>query len=191
MALGAVLGFLVYNMPMPWRRRPLVFLGDAGSMLIGFALAWFALELSRAVPHLPPAALAWLVGLPVLDMGRVALARIRSGESPFVAGRDHLHHLLLARGWTPLRTALTMAALALGLGAVGVAGAVCGMGEASLLAALSLLAILYIALTGRMSRAVALRRPAAMVMPARPIAVRDTPRPATAERRVPRLGRAA
>jgi UDP-GlcNAc:undecaprenyl-phosphate GlcNAc-1-phosphate transferase len=188
-ALGAVLGFLVYNMPMPWRRRPLVFLGDAGSMLIGFALAWFALELGRAAPDLPPAALAWLVGLPVLDMGRVALARIRRGESPFAAGRDHLHHLLLARGWTPLRTALTMAALALGLGAVGIAGAVAGIGEASLLAALSVLAILYIALSERMSRAIAPRRAAAAAV--RPISVLATPRPATAERRVPRLRKRA
>jgi UDP-GlcNAc:undecaprenyl-phosphate GlcNAc-1-phosphate transferase len=201
-ALGAVLGFLVYNMPMPWRRRPLVFLGDAGSMLIGFALAWFALALSRVAPHVPPAALAWLVGLPVLDMGRVALARIRHGASPFAAGRDHLHHLLLARGSTPLGTALAMAALALGFGAVGIAGALSGMSEASLLTALSVLALIYFALTERMSRATAARRPApaivpapavvpARLVPARLVAVAASPRPATAERRVPRLGRAA
>jgi UDP-GlcNAc:undecaprenyl-phosphate/decaprenyl-phosphate GlcNAc-1-phosphate transferase len=142
-ALGAVLGFLYFNMPLARQCRAQVFLGDAGSMLIGFALAWFALDLHDAA-RVPPAAFVWLLGLPVLDMVRVALGRLRRGVSPFAAGREHLHHLLLAAGMTPLATALTMSGVALGFAAIAVGGAGLGLGNVVLTLLFVLTSIAYL-----------------------------------------------
>jgi UDP-GlcNAc:undecaprenyl-phosphate GlcNAc-1-phosphate transferase len=128
-ALGAILGFLLYNMPLPGRRRPIVFLGEAGSMLIGFTLGWALFEVRRSVPHLPPIALACMLALPVLDMAAVSVSRIAKGKSPFTPGRDHLHHLLLDHGISALGTALATAALALLFTAAAAASALLGVAD--------------------------------------------------------------
>jgi len=141
--LGAVAGFLCFNLPLPWRRRPIVFLGDAGSMLIGFSLAWFSLDLHRSAPQFPAAAFLWLLALPVLDMARVACGRMLRGESPFTAGRDHLHHLLLDRGLPAGTVALVMIGASAALAGVAVIAAERGASNAALLGALMLLCFAY------------------------------------------------
>jgi UDP-GlcNAc:undecaprenyl-phosphate/decaprenyl-phosphate GlcNAc-1-phosphate transferase len=106
---GACLGFLPHNLASP----PRVFLGDGGSMPIGFALA--ALVMVGASEAAPPwQALAMgvlLVGVPALDTGLVMISRRRRGVSILTAGQDHLSHRTRKR----LRTARAVA-LALGGG---------------------------------------------------------------------------
>lgn len=94
---GACLGFLVYNV-----RPASIFMGDAGSLFIGFLLSIGALELDPAL--LPPISFAVpviLLALPVLDTTTVVLARTRRGRSVTQGGRDHLSHRLVARGLSP------------------------------------------------------------------------------------------
>lgn len=94
---GACLGFLAYNV-----RPAAVFMGDAGSLFIGYILAIAALELDPAL--LPPISFAVpfvLLGLPLLDTTTVVLARLRRGRSVAQGGRDHLSHRLVARGLSP------------------------------------------------------------------------------------------
>jgi len=115
-------GFLICNLRNS-RRRELAFLGDAGSMLLGFTLAWCAINASQAPAiALTPAAALWILGLPVLETVSVMLRRLMHRRSPIAAGRDHLHHLLLAYGWTEPAVVLGEVLLAFILGGIGYFG---------------------------------------------------------------------
>jgi UDP-GlcNAc:undecaprenyl-phosphate GlcNAc-1-phosphate transferase len=111
---AAVAGFLLFNQRTFWRSRALIFLGDAGSTLLGFVLAWFTIEISQPpIDAVSPAAALWFVALPVMDTVGVMLRRMLSGLSPFHADSQHLHHLLIQSGFT-----VPEAILILGLGAI-------------------------------------------------------------------------
>jgi UDP-GlcNAc:undecaprenyl-phosphate/decaprenyl-phosphate GlcNAc-1-phosphate transferase len=93
---GAVLGFLRFN-THPAR----IFMGDSGSQVLGFSVGALALlatqgENSTVSPALP----LLLLGLPILDTLTAMVRRIRAGQSPFAADSNHLHHRLLALGFT-------------------------------------------------------------------------------------------
>lgn len=129
-SIGSVLGFLVFNVRMPWQRRARVFLGDAGSLVLGYMLAWFAIEASQTTtPIIDPIAIVWLFGLPLCDTVYLMVSRVLRGRSPFAADRYHFHHLLqrvgLSTGWA-LYAWLSVAACFM---AVGVAGSVFGAPE--------------------------------------------------------------
>lgn len=117
---GAVVGFLAWNLRRPGLSRAEVFLGDAGSMLLGFIIAWTAVRLSQNPAHpVSPVLGPWTIALPLIDCCSLILRRMREGRSPFSADRNHLHHLLLDAGYTPtgivMFTALT--SIVFGLGA--------------------------------------------------------------------------
>ncbi len=122
LVLAAVIaGFLIYNLRHPWRTRAGVFMGDAGSTMLGFALSWFMVHLSQSDPAvMTPMTAVWILALPLLDAVAVMIRRIRAGRSPFTADRQHLHHLLLSYGlsdgWC---TAILLVAASVS-GAVGV-----------------------------------------------------------------------
>jgi len=97
--LAAVVGFLVLNVRTPWRKRAGVFMGDAGSMFLGFALVWFLIGLSQGEQRaFPPVTALWIFALPLLDTGCIMLRRIRKGQSPFPADREQFHHILQLAG---------------------------------------------------------------------------------------------
>ncbi len=87
---GAVVGFLGHNMP-----RARVFMGDAGSLFLGFMLA--ALVLLGPRSTIPVTGFGCAL-VPLLDMTIVSFCRIRRGASPMRGGRDHMTHRLVARG---------------------------------------------------------------------------------------------
>ncbi|MCC7258692.1 MAG: hypothetical protein IT486_10010 [Gammaproteobacteria bacterium] len=121
---GGILGFLLFNMRLPGRARASIFLGDAGSMFLGFVLTWFAISLSQGPERvIKPAAALWFIMVPIIDAVAMMLRRIVRGRSPFSADREHLHHIFLLAGFTVNETVATMALLA-GCGvAVGLASA--------------------------------------------------------------------
>ena len=96
--MGALSGYLWSNLSLT-RHVPKVFLGDSGSMLLGFVVAVFLL--AAATTHfgnsqqIPPVTALYMVGLPLIDMVTVTLRRMFTGGSPFEPGRDHFHHLVL------------------------------------------------------------------------------------------------
>jgi UDP-GlcNAc:undecaprenyl-phosphate GlcNAc-1-phosphate transferase len=101
LVVAAVLAYLCFNFPLPWRAHASCFMGDAGSMFLGFILAWFTISLSQQ-PHTlaRPALMLWIAAVPLLDLATVFIKRIRTGRSPLHAGRDHLHHRLQDRGFS-------------------------------------------------------------------------------------------
>jgi UDP-GlcNAc:undecaprenyl-phosphate/decaprenyl-phosphate GlcNAc-1-phosphate transferase len=141
--VGAVVGFLAYNLRLP-RRRAWVFLGDHGSVFLGFALGWFAVVGSQGrQPAFAPIEGVWVLGLPVLETIRVMLSRIIRGISPFQPGRDHLHHLLLGMGLSGNAVVMVMMAFAGILGAVPWVGRMLGMTEVTLFCAFLGLSAVY------------------------------------------------
>ena len=110
--IAALLGFLCWNLSPSG--RALAFLGDAGSLFLGFVLAWLLICGSQGEDRLfSPVTALWLVALPLNDTVAVMSQRLLAGKSPFRADRRHCHHLLLASGWSPRQTLgiLTLAAL--------------------------------------------------------------------------------
>lgn len=101
--IGALVAFFWYNV---YGRKNRIFLGDTGSMIIGFMVAVFAInymEHGIQYPesfgaHTSPAIAFSILILPLFDTIRVFALRIKSGTSPFNADRRHLHHMLLELG---------------------------------------------------------------------------------------------
>jgi UDP-GlcNAc:undecaprenyl-phosphate GlcNAc-1-phosphate transferase len=120
---GAIAGFLLFNLRFPWQPRARVFLGDAGSLMIGFALGWFAIDLTQGPGRdFPPIAALWILLLPLADCVSLIARRIRARESPFVADSRHIHHYLLARGFTHGQTLGILVFLSTIFGAIGYLG---------------------------------------------------------------------
>jgi UDP-GlcNAc:undecaprenyl-phosphate GlcNAc-1-phosphate transferase len=106
---GACLGFLRYNLARPAR----IFLGDGGSMPLGFIIAAgvMALPLSSSLNWTGLFAAVPLVGLPILDTTLVVISRRRAGRPILAGGRDHLTHRLRALVGTPQAVAICLAAV--------------------------------------------------------------------------------
>ncbi|MCG8434047.1 MAG: undecaprenyl/decaprenyl-phosphate alpha-N-acetylglucosaminyl 1-phosphate transferase [Gammaproteobacteria bacterium] len=117
---GAVAGFLVFNLRAPWRKKASVFMGDAGSMLLGFALAWAAITLTQGEQvMLSPMAAVWILGLPIIDTVSVMIRRMVHGQNPFTADRQHLHHIFLDAGFSVRTTVAFICFISLIFGAIG------------------------------------------------------------------------
>ena len=98
---GALLGFWAFNYRFSWREKASVFLGDSGTIVLGFALPYLAIKLTLSAPSVAPESLMlWLFALPIWDICAVIIKRMRDGRSPLQAGRDHIHHILMNSGLT-------------------------------------------------------------------------------------------
>ncbi|MDD5545000.1 MAG: MraY family glycosyltransferase, partial [Acidobacteriia bacterium] len=101
---GATLGFLRYNF-----NPASIFLGDSGSLLLGFLLALLSLESSQKSTAAFAIAVPLVAfGLPVLDTVVVMLRRFLSGHSLFEGDRRHIHHLLIERGFSPRKAVILL-----------------------------------------------------------------------------------
>ena len=121
--LGAVAGFLIYNLRHPWRQCASSFLGDAGSMSLGFLVGWIAVRLASGYEHasMPPVTALWIVALPLIDMFSCMIRRPFEGRPPMCADRRHLHHLLMDHGLSVRQTVWTLHALAAAAALGGIA----------------------------------------------------------------------
>jgi undecaprenyl-phosphate alpha-N-acetylglucosaminyl 1-phosphatetransferase len=127
--IGGVAGFLYYNLRYPGNGRARVFLGDNGSMLLGFLFAWLFIALSQGTPGTPgtqaamtPVTALWLFALPLMDTVGVMLRRIWLGKSPFRPDRHHLHHLFVRAGFRVSDVVAFAAFSQVCLGLIGIAG---------------------------------------------------------------------
>lgn len=151
--MGCCLGFLVFNLP-PAR----VFMGDAGSHFLGVALGMLTiLGVAKIVVGLSLLVPLIALALPISDTAFAIVRRRRAGRSAATPDAGHLHHRLLARGMTPLETALTFYL------ATGILGciALTIYGHRKILdAALALLVVALVALVWRSRR----RRPGSVIV---------------------------
>ena len=95
--IGSMIGFILFNLGMFGKKRE-VFLGDSGSNLIGFWVAWIAIYASQSeIYNIQPVTMLWFVAIPLLDCIGLIFKRIRRGKSLSTAGRDHIHHKLMEK----------------------------------------------------------------------------------------------
>ena len=110
---GSLLGFLRFN----FSKTSKIFMGDTGSLIVGFLLSFFTIEFLRlnvsyrndpnAFFNAPIVVMVVLI-VPIFDTLRVFLVRILNGNSPFTADRNHMHHILLDNGMNHLGASITL-----------------------------------------------------------------------------------
>jgi UDP-GlcNAc:undecaprenyl-phosphate GlcNAc-1-phosphate transferase len=148
---AALLPYLATNLGLFGRK---IFLGDAGSLLLGFVIGWALIRSSESVPTgMTPADVLWCVAVPVLDTLAVMVHRMRSGRSPFSPDRGHIHHRLLESGLGPRTTLVALLLTAIVLAAVG--ALVHQFGQAASLIVFGVLTVIHIVATGRFAQALA------------------------------------
>lgn len=120
---GALTGFLFFNMRLPWQRHAKVFMGDCGSLMLGFLLGFAVIAVTQEGENpLPPAAALWFFAIPLLDTVSLMIRRMLKGRSPFHPGRDHLHHILLRVGYNDSQVVRFIHLVALAFALVGYLG---------------------------------------------------------------------
>jgi UDP-GlcNAc:undecaprenyl-phosphate GlcNAc-1-phosphate transferase len=115
---GSILGFLIFNFP-PAK----IFMGDSGSMFLGFSLAVLAIarrtQASNIFAIIGIPTLVFL--LPILDTGLVAITRLLRGQSPAVGGKDHTSHRLVAFGLSERQAVVVLYGIAIVSGLASIA----------------------------------------------------------------------
>lgn len=138
--LGACLGFLRYNF-----KPAQIFMGDVGSLFLGFVLAILGLQLrfpanANIVTWMVP---VFILGLPIFDTTLVVISRIRRGVSPNTAGKDHTSHRLVQMGFTQREAVLMLYLITGAFGMVGVFVTRATVLEAYLMAGVTAVVALY------------------------------------------------
>jgi UDP-GlcNAc:undecaprenyl-phosphate GlcNAc-1-phosphate transferase len=97
---AAVCAFLIFNFPTRLNRSMRCFMGDSGSTLLGFSVAWLCIQVSQTPSNgVAPVTTLWIVAFPLYELIWSTVRRIVRGVSPFKADSDHFHHLLLRAGF--------------------------------------------------------------------------------------------
>jgi UDP-GlcNAc:undecaprenyl-phosphate/decaprenyl-phosphate GlcNAc-1-phosphate transferase len=140
--IGAAAGFLVFNFPWTKRRKltsgesvggASVFMGDGGSLVVGFVIAVLSVRITYVLPSLPgaastPAGLPWhavlmpllILAVPLYDFCSVVAIRLRQGRSPLVGDLQHFSHRLVRHGLSQRDSVLVIygCAMITGIGAI-------------------------------------------------------------------------
>lgn len=127
---GSLVAFLIYN----WHPSKL-FMGDAGSLFLGFAAAFISIVLTQkqnsfiSSPLQPlnvahPVVPLLVLAVPIVDTLTIMTRRLLKGKNPFRADRGHLHHILLRMGYSKRQTAAFIILLSGCFSAIAVAGVV-------------------------------------------------------------------
>jgi UDP-GlcNAc:undecaprenyl-phosphate GlcNAc-1-phosphate transferase len=115
---GALLAFLWFN----WHPSKM-FMGDAGSLSIGFALAFLSIAIAqKANSVVPPVTILFVLAIPIVDTLTVMTKRMMKGLSPFHADKGHLHHMLLRFGLSKKNTSITIISLSTLFSCLGISG---------------------------------------------------------------------
>jgi len=138
---GACIGFLYYNF-----NPASIFMGDAGSLFLGFILAAVGIKL-RFPSNVP--VVTWMIpvlvlGRPIFDTTLVVIARLRRGLNPLTTpGKDHVAHRLVAMGWTQREAVLGLYLVCCALGVLAMFVSQAGLAEAYIVGGATALAGLY------------------------------------------------
>lgn len=140
-----MLPYIMFNLGFFGRTRK-VFMGDAGSMLIGYTVIWLLISASQVQNgqlSLRPVTALWLIALPLFDMTAIMIRRIRRGDSPFKPDREHLHHICQRIGLNPSQTLFAICGLATLFAAFGIIGEVFQLPEYIMFSIFMLCFVLY------------------------------------------------
>ena len=117
-----ILPYILFNLGILGKRFK-VFMGDAGSTLIGFTIIWIILQSSQGSGHpMNPVTALWVIAIPLMDMIATMYRRISKGKSPFSADRQHIHHIMMRSGFSAKETFVLITLIAALLASIGILG---------------------------------------------------------------------
>ena len=123
-AFSVLIPFFYYNVCGKIHKGRKIFMGDTGSLTIGLLLAVMAIRLSmsdpvkdRALPGSIVMAFSFLI-VPMLDVVRVVIHRLREGKSPFLPDKNHIHHKFIALGMSQRQAMVCIVSIAFAYAAV-------------------------------------------------------------------------
>ena len=127
--IGSLAVFFIYNV---FGNRDKIFMGDSGSLLLGYLLTAFVFRFCEinALGSIPaqfhmsasPAVAICVLTVPIFDTIRVSITRIKKGRSPFQPDKNHIHHLLLRTGLNHIQTTCVLLLVSLLFIALGIVG---------------------------------------------------------------------
>ena len=131
--IAATIPYILMNLGLLGRERK-VFMGDAGSMMIGFTVIWLLLGASQDPSEalMRPITALWLIAIPLMDMAAIMFRRVRRGDSPFKPDREHLHHIFQRLGFTSRQTLAIICLIASGFAGFGIYGEFLGISESTM-----------------------------------------------------------
>lgn len=148
--MGGVAGFLYYNLRRGARSRAAVFLGDNGSMLLGFLFSWLLISLTQGESRaMTPVTALWILAVPLMDAVGVMIRRLYYRYSPFHPDRNHLHHLLIRASFRTPDIVSIIVAIQFVLGGIGLVGLYAGVPEPWMFAGFIGLFVVYCYLIAR------------------------------------------
>ena len=148
--MGVVGAFLMSNLPLPFNRDVRCFMGDSGSTLLGFCVAWLCIAVSQApAPPASPVTMLWIVALPLYEFMWTVIRRTIRGISPLKPDNGHLHHLVQKAGFGVRGAFVLFVTLSLTLTIFGIAIERFGVSDSWSLALLVLAGITIISLLYR------------------------------------------
>lgn len=119
----AMLPYIFLNLGFPFGRKFKVFMGDAGSMMIGFTVIWLLLHATQQTYlYMRPVTALWIIALPLLDFFTITFRRIQQKKSPFKPDREHIHHICIRMGLSQPLALVFILAFSIMLAAIGVLG---------------------------------------------------------------------
>ena len=135
--IASLVGFLTFNMRHPFQKRASIFLGDGGSLSIGFMISWSAIMLGNAYAFNqdvlpPPIVYAFLLAYPIYDMIAVMITRALKRKSIFTPDNLHLHFLLKDKGLSDGQVCWLLILFAIIYSAIGLLGDYFGLSQLSL-----------------------------------------------------------
>lgn len=140
----AILPYFMMNLGIPFGQKFKVFMGDAGSTLIGFTIIWILLLSTQGKGHpMNPVTALWIIAIPLIDMIAIMYRRLRKGKSPFRPDRLHVHHLMMRAGLTSRQAFLLITFAAAICATIGILGEIFYINEWLMFAGFILLFFMY------------------------------------------------
>jgi|TARA_B110000008_G_C16978470_1_gene567162 UDP-GlcNAc:undecaprenyl-phosphate/decaprenyl-phosphate GlcNAc-1-phosphate transferase len=119
----SLIPFLVENLCIGRSEDKRIFMGDAGSMMLGFGIVWLLVENSQGPSRsFAPATALWVFSIPLMDFFSTILRRLLKKQSPFRPDRGHFHHILIEKGFSDLQSLIIILILTLVIAIVGIVG---------------------------------------------------------------------
>lgn len=148
----ALLSFLLCNMDSLLGKKYKVFMGDSGSVFIGFSVICLlvigsqasSVQIERNIPvAFSPVTALWIIAIPLMDMAANILRRVGNGCSPFAADRGHLHHILQKMGLSDLQVLIFITLLSTLLAIIGIVGEIYSVPESVMVTTFIALFLVY------------------------------------------------
>jgi UDP-GlcNAc:undecaprenyl-phosphate GlcNAc-1-phosphate transferase len=142
--VAALSAFLLFNLGGLRSIFGKVFMGDAGSMMIGLSVIWLlVLGTQNGDTSFRPVTALWIIAVPLMDMFAVMHRRVKKGKSPLSADRDHLHHIFMRFGLSSKRALIVIGCISLVMAGFGFLGEYYQIPEVIMMLSFILIFVVY------------------------------------------------